>query len=656
MTQFPRYPGFVQKQLSSADLQSLEYYRKLCSSHILLATTLAGCGHPGGSLSSLPSLLALYAGLRFWPQQPLQCERDRVFISHGHISPGTYAVLAAVGYFPAEEMILQFRDAGSRYAGHVEIDVPGVEWNTGNLGQGLSAGTASALAAKIHRLDYRTFVLMGDGEQQKGQLSEARRFAVKYGLDNLIAIIDYNRLQIGGPIEKIMPQNIAGEYQAAGWNVIEVDGHDLQQLYHTLAQVYHGEVEMQQRPTLLLARTCMGHGVSFIENQHEYHGKALSLDQLKLALQELHQDEDLDHWQQLRHQSQQQPKSALAHVPLPLPALTPGTPRLYPAGHKLDNRSAYGNALADLARANNRDKTVVVGITCDLQGSVKMNEFAQVSPHGFIESGIQEHHASALAGRLSLENFVVFFSTFGIFGTGEAYNQMRLNTLNRTNLKLVCTHIGLNVGEDGPTHQSIDYIGLTSNLFGIRVAIPADPNQTDRIIRKVATLPGNDFVGMGRDKAPIILTESGQPFFDEQYQYVPGKADWIRRGQHGTLIAIGPMLPVCLQAHIDLAQEGIQVGVVNMASVVPLDREAIEAAAATGVVVTVEDHNVNTGLGSLVAGVLAENGAEVGFARIGVSHYSSSGIPAKLYAEQGLTAANVAATIKRLIAALQQKG
>lgn len=645
MSSFPHYQGFSKEQLTAEDVAALEVIRKRCAGRIVLATTLANSGHPGGSLSTLPMLLTIYTGSRYNIQEPWMPGRDRVFISHGHTSPGTYSVLAELGYFPEREMLLQFRTAGSRYAGHVETDVPGVEWCTGNLGQGLSAGTASALAGKMQGLDHRTFVLMGDGEHQKGQISEARRFAVKFGLNNLMAIVDYNQLQISGKIEKVMPQDIIAEYKASGWNVLEVDGKDFAAIYQAMAKAFHHKTEKPDCPTMILAHTIMGYGIPFIENDHEYHGKPFSKDQAKEALKILGSSENIDTW------LAEKAKASITHYPhfeRPYPQVQLGTPRVYAATDALDNRSAYGNALTDLGQANNAVNPKVLAVTCDLAVSVKMTAFAKQMPKAFIESGIQEHHAATLAGRLSLEDFVVFFSTFGVFGVGETYNQLRLNTFNHTHLKLVCTHIGLNVGEDGPTHQSIDYIGLVSSLFNIRASIPADPNQTDRIIRKVASLPGNDFVGMGRDKAPIILDEQGQPFFGKDYEYVPGKADWLRRGQHGSILAIGPMVPVAIEAHQLLKKQGMEVAVLNMASVVPLDTQAVLEAAKLGPMITMEDHNVQTGLGSLVANVLAEHRLAVPFCKLGVTKFSSSGKPGSLYEAQGLTANNAVQQFMKL--------
>jgi len=642
--------GFSKKTLEAADVDAMQAAWQRCAGRIIVSTTLAGSGHPGGSLSTLHMLLTIYANARTNPKDPWDPDRDRIFISHGHTSPGTYAVLAEAGFFDEEEMLLGFRRGGSVYAGHVENTVPGVEWTSGNLGQGLSAGCGAALAAKLHGKSFKALVCMGDGEQQKGQISEARRFAMKYGLDNLVALIDWNKLQIGGEIEKIMPQHILAEWRASGWNIIEVkDGHEWHGVYEAIRAAYLGEVEHPERPTVILAHTTMGKGVSFMENDEVFHGKAPSLDQAREALKEIGVPDDLDRLIEKRARLTNPPE--VHRIPTQRINLDVGTPRTYGLDTKTDNRSAYGNALEDLGTLNSGvdGRTPVVGMTCDLEGSVKMGGFRKACPHYFIEGGIQEHNTATLAGRLSLEGFQVFFSTFGVFGVGETYNQERLNDINQTNLKLVCTHVGLDVGEDGPTHQNIDYIGLMANCYNFRVFVPADPNQTDRVIRHVAATWGNCFVGMGRSKMAMIATEDGAaPLFGGGYKFVEGKADVVRRGDDAAIIAIGPMLHEAVKAHESLKKKGLGVRVVNMCSVVPIDRAAIVEAAKTGVVVTAEDHNVRTGLGTLVGTVLAEEGVACAFRKCGVGYYGASGSPADLFRANGLHAVSLAAAVEEL--------
>jgi len=638
-----------QPELTSEQIAELDASWKRLASTVLYTTSLAASGHPGGSLSCAHILLMLYATANYNTSDPMDPDRDRVIVSNGHISPGVYGALAEAGFFPAEDAIIGFRKAGTAFAGHIESVVPGVEWNTGNLGQGLSAGCGSALAARYNGKAYRTVVLMGDGEQQKGQISEARRFAMKYGLNNLYAIIDYNKLQIGGDITKVMPQNIKEEWLSSGWNLIELeDGHDWQKIFSAFKKMFSGKDGETAKPTVLLSHNIMGKGVSVMEGDAKYHGSTLPLDKLKAALDEIGVEDKIEYYAELR--KNKMPETRPYHpTPVTLKIDT-GEPMLYGADEKTDNRSGYGNALADLGRLNNtkNGNTKVVAMTCDLEGSVKMNAFEKETPDYFIENGIQEHHAATLAGRLSWEGLQVFFSTFGVFGVGETYNQERLNDINHTNLKLVTTHVGLDVGEDGPTHQNIDYIGLINSLYNFSIFIPADPNQTDRVIRYIGDKTGNYFVAMGRSKMGIVLDEKGAPFFGKDYAFQPGKGDIIREGKDGYIIAIGPMLHEAVKAHDILKEKGLSIGVINMASVKPLDEDLVKVSAETGLVVTAEDHNVHTGMGSIVANALAESGKAPKFRKLGVTKYGGSGKPADLYKMQGLDGESIAASVIEL--------
>jgi len=380
----------------------------------------------------------------------------------------------------------------------------------------------------------------------------------------------------------------------------------------------------------------MGKGVPFMENKAKYHGSTLSESEAAKALDELGLDNPIAELKEKRRACIVFQKH-FSKQPV-YPSIETGTPRTYGPEIITDNRSAYGSALEDLARLNNSGTVPgVIGFSCDLEGSVKMEGFHKVSGNAFFESGIQEHHAATASGAISREGFAAFFSTFGIFGVTEVFNQMRMNDINATNLKLVCTHLGLDVGEDGQTHQCVDYIGLLQNLFGFSIFIPADPNQTDRIIRYVAERAGNFFVGMGRSKLPTILDELGQPAFAGDYRFSPAKADWLRNGDQAAILTYGPPIHEAVKAADELAQNhGIRAAVLNFASIKPLDIHAIHQAAKTGLIVTAEDHHIDTGLGSLVALILTENSLPCRLVRLGVTRYGSSGKPEELYNAEGI--------------------
>ena len=625
--------GFTKKKLDDAAIAELKARARRARGDILTMTTLAASGHPGGSMSSLEMYLTLYACARVFPDDPHNPDRDRIVISHGHTSPGAYSALAATGFFKREDAITGFRRAGSIFEGHVERTVPGIEWGTGNLGQGLSVGCGFALGARLKKKTYHTFVVMGDGEQQKGQISEARRFAAKYNLSNLTVLIDYNRLQISGDTHKVMPQNIKENFLSDGWKVIEIDGHNLHEVYGAL----HTAVNDTTGTMAIIARTVMGRGVSFMENLAKYHGSTLTEEQYLKAMTELGLPPELEPYKEKRKNTPVNDEHHLAANPI---TIAPGDPIIYAADTKTDNRSAFGSALKSIAQANKDlpEASPIAVFDCDLATSVKVDGFDSVQPDHFFQVGIQEHNAAAMAGALSTDGVVSFFADFGVFGVCETYNQHRLSDINHANLKLVCTHVGLDVGEDGKTHQCIDYVGLFQNLFGFKVVLPADPNQTDRATRFVAKNPGNFFLGMGRSKTPIILDEAGNPLFGTDYTFTYGAIDVVRQGTDATIMTCGCMLAPAIKAWEALKAKGISVRLLNVSCPKNLDEDVIAEAAANGIIITYEDHNVHTGLGSIVANHLATRGLRARLRKLGVTAYGMSGPTSDVFKAAGLSA------------------
>ena len=245
----------------------------------------AASGHIGGSLSAMDILTELYFDqLRIDPAKPGDPDRDRFVLSKGHCTPALYPVLALRGYFPLERL-QEFRRIDGNLSGHAEMKhVPGVDMSTGSLGQGLSTAVGMALAARLDQKDYRVYALMGDGEIEEGQIWEAAMAAAKYGLGNLCGIVDVNGLQIDGPTASVMPSEPLDEkFAAFGWNVVGCDGHD----FDDLAQAFRAAKACSDKPTVILARTVKGKGVSFMENQAGWHGKAPNQEQYETAKAEL---------------------------------------------------------------------------------------------------------------------------------------------------------------------------------------------------------------------------------------------------------------------------------------------------------------------------------------------------------------------------------
>ncbi|RKX19443.1 MAG: transketolase [Candidatus Zixiibacteriota bacterium] len=640
---FDSWRGFETSSLSPEWHKKLQLLANNCRGDILKMTTLAASGHPGGSMSSIDIYATLYNLANIDPKQPKRDDRDRIIISHGHTSPGAYSALARSGFFNIDDCITGFRKAGSPFEGHVEQSVPGIEWDTGNLGQGLAVGIGKAIYAKQSKKNFHTFVLMGDGEQQKGQISESRRIAVKYNLKNLTTIIDYNQLQISGDILNVMPQNISAEWKADGWEVLGIDGHNLNQIYDALYQAIH----KIDKPVMILASTVMGKGVSFMENKEAYHGAPLKEDQLEVALKELNIENNYESYKDKRKKFVA-PDYNIEKVSYPEVDL--GQPITYQVDEKTDCRSAFGNALVSFADANiNNDSFVVSVFDCDLAASVKTSGIEKKYPDNFFQFGISEHSTATAAGALSAEKAISIWADFGVFGITETYNQARLNDINHANMKIFNTHCGINVGEDGKTHQCIDYFGLLNSTFGWKIITPADPNQTDRIVRYVLSNSGNFAVVMGRSKILTIPDENNKPFFGDDYQYKYGQIDKIRDGKDVVIAAAGNMMANVFEAWKILSNAGIQIKLVSISDWTDISDDDLEYLASEKYLITVEDHNIKTGLGNWIGSKLFDKGLKTKLVKMGIRDYAPSGNADDLYRLLGLDANAIVETVKNLL-------
>lgn len=613
---------FDTDNLTDKQIEDLKELSLAAKGDILTMTRLAGTGHPGGSMSSLDLYLTVFSQADLTGP-----DADRIVISHGHTSPGVYASLARLGHMPIEEVVAFFRKAGSPFEGHVVKGLPFIGWSTGNLGQGLSAGVGFAIAAKMRGSSSSTYVFMGDGEQQKGQISEARRLAVKYGLTNITALVDYNKLQISGSIDLVMPQNIVENYLADGWDIIEIDGHDYQEIYHALKRAR--EVD---NPVCIIANTVMGNGVPFMENKEKYHGSPVSEAEYKEAMAILGLEDRLDYYREKR---KGQWTFELSRGEQDLKIDT-GLPFTYQESDKIDNRSAFGKALKDIGDRNIPEGRPVSAFDCDLASSVKTADFAKAYPDHFFQGGIQEHNTATVAGALSTVGVLTFFADFGVFGIDETYNQQRINDINATNLKTAITHVGLDVGPDGKTHQCIDYIGLARGLYRARTIVPCDPNQTDRVIRYVAAARGNFFIGMGRNRWPVMYRNEGEPFFGGDYAFEYGKMDLLADGADGAIITYGGLVSKALAVREKLAGKGKAFAVVNMPCVDEADEAMMAKLAALPSVVTYEDHNVKTGIAPVITASLLKLGFKGLFLSFGATSYGASGDTDEVLAGQGL--------------------
>jgi transketolase len=598
----------------------------------------AGSGHSGGSLSAVEIVTALYWHvLRVRPEEPAWPERDRFVLSKGHAAPVLYAALAERGFFPAAEL-QTLRKLGSRLQGHPDLrKVPGVEASTGSLGQGLSVGLGMALAGRLDRRSYRVYVLLGDGECEEGQVWEAAMAAAHYHPGNLTAIIDNNGLQIDGPVAEVLsPLPLPEKWRAFGWEVTEVDGHDLA----ALLQAFDWAADANDgRPKLIVAHTVKGQGVSFMENQVDWHGKAPSSEQAACALKELGSNrQELDQAAVGRDGQEHRPPvygqtGELSPGPAQLQAIT-----IQGGLEPIATRDAYGRALVELG---GRLPDLVV-LDADLSKSTKTGEFAKVYPDRFFDMGIAEQNLMGTAAGLALAGKIPCASTFAIFATGRAYDQIR-NTIAYAglNVKIVATHAGITVGEDGGSHQALEDIGLMRALPGMTVIVPADATETRKAVEAAVAMKGPCYIRLGRTAVPVL--------FGDEYRFQIGKAVVLKQGTEAVVFACGIMVSEALKAAEQLAAKGVSVAVVDVHTIKPLDLDlVVDLARRTGAVVTAEEHSINGGLGSAVAEALGEH-CPVPLLRLGVrDRFGESGKPAELMEAFGLTAPHIVQAVEQV--------
>ena len=323
------------------------------------------------------------------------------------------------------------------------------------------------------------------------------------------------------------------------------------------------------------------------------------------------------------------------HIGYPeAPSLDTGKPFDYEGVKVMDNRGAFGKALADVGKLNYKvpGRTPIVVFDCDLAPSVMTGAFRKECPENYIQSGIQEHNVATMSGTASIAGVVSLWAEFGVFGVDEVYNQQRLNDINFAGNKTVLTHVGLDVGEDGKTHQCIDYVGLFRNTFGWKLVVPVDPNQTDRATRWMLKTPGDICLAVGRSKI------DGLKAFTGDYAFEYGKAVKLRSGTKGSIFALGYTAQIALKA-----AEKCDATVYAVSCPLAPDMDALNEAAKSGPIVTIEDHNVNTGMGAIMALEAVRQGITLPkFITLGVTHYGASGTSDAVRAEMGLTPEKIA--------------
>jgi len=593
--------------------------------HSIEATTAAGSGHPTSCCSAADLVAALFFGhMRFDPKNPHYYNNDRFILSKGHAAPLLYAAWAEAGLFPVEDL-LKLRQLNCDLEGHPTPRLPFADVATGSLGQGLSVGVGMALCARLDNLDYRTYVMLGDGECSEGSVWEAASLAGIYKLNNLIAIVDINRLgqsqaaPFGHDIDVFR-----NRFQAFGWRTEEIDGHDLDEIIEVLAAVGLGD-----KPLVILAKTLKGAGISFIQDKDGWHGKALSKDEAARAIAELKPSSHTGIGTPITPPSLLPAPNLAAPASYPLPA--------YKKGDMVATREAYGNALVRIGTVDQR----VVAVDGDTKNSTYSEKFMKKFPERFTECFIAEQNMVGVATGFSTRGKVPFASTFATFFT-RTFDQVRVAGISMANLKLVGSHVGVSIGEDGPSQMGLEDIAMMRAVVGSTVLYPSDAVSTEKLMDQMAANKGVCFLRTSRPKTAVL--------YANEEQFPIGGAKILRQadGDKVTVVGAGVTLYEALKAADTLKNEGIGITVIDAYSIKPLGADVIrDAAAKTGnLVVTVEDHYAEGGLGDAVAGELSASGVKVH--KLAVTELPHSGKPDELLAKYGIDAASIVRKVKSL--------
>jgi transketolase len=609
-----------------AHLASLARYLRFL---ILACTTEAGSGHPTSSLSAVELMAALLFGghFRYALEEPQHPNNDRLIFSKGHASPLFYALWVAAGRLSEDELISTYRKLGSPLEGHPTVAFPYAEAATGSLGQGLSIGVGLALNGKyLDRLPYRTYVLLGDSEMAEGSVWEALASAAYYRLDNLVGILDVNRLGQRG--ETMYGHDLAAyekRLSAFGWETFVIDGHS----YPAILAAYRETFRVHGRPTMIIARTIKGKGVSFLEDVNGWHGKALNRQELERALEELGP---------VAHEVRGAITPPLNLRPPATSPLAP-MPPAYAPGEKVATRKAFGNALARLYSLFPQ----MVSLDGEVSNSTMAEIFKEAQPGRFFEMFVAEQNMVGVGLGLARRGKLPFVSSFAAFLT-RAFDQIRMSQYSDPNLKFVGSHAGVSIGADGPSQMALEDLAMFRTILNGVVLYPADAVATEKLVEEAARHPGIVYLRTTREATPVIY-EIGEAF-------PIGGSKVLRQTEADqvTVVAAGITLFEALKAYESLQGEGVALRIIDLYSIKPVDAATLrQAAAQTRAILTVEDHFAEGGLGEAVLSALATTPVPV--YSLAVRKKPQSGTPQELLDLEDISSRAIIRRVKEILAA-----
>lgn len=599
---------------------NLSLLAKLIRYWILKSTTAAGSGHPTSSLSAADLMAGLMFGgeFHFDVKNPGNPNNDCLIFSKGHASPLFYALWAASGAV-SEQELMTLRKLGSRLEGHPVMIFPFTEAATGSLGQGLSVGLGIALNAKyLDKLSYKTFVLLGDSEMSEGSVWEAIQLAAYYKLDSLIGIIDVNGLgQRGEPMLDHKVLEYEKRVKAFGWQTIVIDGHSLPKI----SAAYKKAVKVKGKPVMIIAKTIKGKGVKFLENKDGWHGKALKPDELEKALKGLGEIDT----------------SIRGTILLPKTAkpatLVAGKAEPMPLDKPMATRKAYGYALNRIA-----GKYPIVALDAEVSNSTCSDIFQKANPKRFFEMFIAEQNMVGAAVGLARQGKVPFVSTFAAFLT-RAFDQIRMAAYSDANIKIVGSHAGVSIGQDGVSQMGLEDIAMFRAVLNCVVLYPSDALSCNKLVEEAAKHKGMVYIRTTRGETPIIY----QP--NEQFPIGGSKTLRSSANDQVTIVTAGITVHEALKAYDELKKQGINIRVIDLYSIKPIDVNTLQKAAKeTKAIITVEDHYPQGGLGEAVLSALRHAKAHV--VKLAVTKMPKSGKPNELLDYEGISAKGIVSSVK----------
>ena len=629
--------------ISQDIIRSLNLSANSIRNDVLDMLKLAGSGHLGGSFSAAEIFSVLFNHeLKIDASNPNWSERDRFILSKGHSNPGLYAILCQKGFF-SKDKYQKLRKIDGVLQGHPERITPGIEYIAGFLGQGLSAGCGMALGFKREKKENRVFVLIGDGDNLEGQTWEAARFAVQNKLDNLTAIYDYNNILSDDITDNVLSiKEPEKQWSSFGWNVIIIDGHDIVQILKAL----EASKKNKDLPTMIIAYTRKGHGISIWDNTAKSHGswgpseqdyskgkKELEINRQKISTMNFKDSEIRFLEPMIKLKDDREENSVVKPESGDFPNYS------FKQGEKISLRTAFGMAASNLAKIyKNFDL-----FDADVKSGTMAASFEKHFPNRFIQCGIVEQNmVSAAAGYHLATGRIPVVTTYAVFTSLLAAAQFRNGVaMQKLPLIVASSHVGIDTGPDGPTHHAIEDLGIFSTYPGVQVLSPSDGNKLEAVLEAALISGKPTYMRTGRSPIPVI--------YPPKIKYEIGKDKVLTEGNDVSIFATGIMVHRAIKAMELLKTENISAEIIDVTSIKPLDKETIlKSVKKTNCAVTAEDHYVRNGMGSGISQLIGKEYPVLTY-NIGVERYAESGTPEDLATKYGLQPKNIVNVAKQVV-------